>query len=263
MSSEPIWHVDTKNLSVKIGATTLLDDLTLRIVGGKTTAIIGPNGSGKTTLLRAILGLVKYEGSVSFAPTDGASDQKPIISYVPQRFEFDRGMPITVEDFMLMDQQRLPLWIAKDGKTFAAAMQAMQRVGADKLHYKRLGVLSGGELQRVLLAKALMKKPNILLLDEPVSGVDLGGEELFCDLLQDLQRAEHFTLVMVSHDLSVVTRHADQVICINKNLICQGAVTEVITPENIQQIYGVHMGFHQHGHHGHKHSHGKGEGSHD
>ena len=101
-----------------------------------------------------------------------------------------------------------------------------------------LGRLSGGELQRVLFALALRDDPDILLLDEPVSGVDVAGEELFCDFLSQVQRSSRFSLLLVSHDLSVVSRHADQVICLNRRIVCQGATTEILTPENLAAMYG-------------------------
>lgn len=250
------YTIDIRDLTVTLGTVKVLDKVTTRIEAGHITALIGPNGSGKTTLLRAILNRVPYEGEIRFVAGDGAATAKnpPVIGYVPQHFEFDRAAPLSVRDFLMMDLQRRPLWIGIKASEATRATAELERVGGAALIKKRLGALSGGELQRVLLAKALLRSPDILLLDEPVSGVDIAGEELFCDLLENLQKAQKFTLAMISHDLSVVSRHADRVICINHNLICQGNVTEVITQENIQKIYGVHMGFHQHHHHGHDHT---------
>lgn len=265
MSKATTWKIEIQDLNVRIGANTILEKITATIEAGCITAVIGPNGSGKSTLLRAILGLMKYEGEILFTPkneedvpaavTPATSKIRPKIGYVPQHFNFDRGIPATVSDFLIIDLQTLPLWLGEKRRWMSRVCEELKRVGAETLLNKRLGVLSGGELQRVMLAKALLRQPQILLLDEPVSGVDIAGEELFCDLLEHLQRSQQLTLVMVSHDLSVVSRHAERVLCINRNLICQGTVQEVVTRENIQAIYGVHMGFHQHGHShaGHKH----------
>ncbi len=129
-------------------------------------------------------------------------------------------------------------------------------MAAAHLAERPLGKLSGGELQRVLLALAIMDEPDILLLDEPVSGVDMAGGELFCDLIDELHRERRFTLVLVSHDLSVVTSHADHVICINKTVQCQGRTVEVLTKETISRVYGLHVGIYEHDtcshHHGDK-----------
>jgi zinc transport system ATP-binding protein len=171
---------------------------------------------------------------------------RPNIGYVPQFLDFDRGTPITVLDFLSLKDQRKPLWLGHQQKMKAAAMESLQWAGATNLINRPLGKLSGGETQRALLAFALLGRPDIILLDEPVSGVDAAGEEIFAELLRKLQADRHFTVVLVSHDLSVVTQHADRVICLNKTVRCVGRTIEVLTPENLARLYGPHVGLHYH-----------------
>jgi zinc transport system ATP-binding protein len=178
---------------------------------------------------------------------------------VPQRFPLDPDAPITVLDFFALSAQRRPVFLGASRRTREAARKSLERAGVAHLLQNPLGRLSGGELQRVLFALALRDAPDILLLDEPVSGVDVAGEEQFCDFLSKVQRDSHFSLLLVSHDLSVVTRHADQVICLNRRLVCSGATTEVLTPENLAAMYGADAHLFRHAPadgHGHLHDEG-------
>jgi zinc transport system ATP-binding protein len=166
----------------------------------------------------------------------------PRIGYMPQRLQFDRGIPMTVLDFLSIGAQRMPLWVRRQKKTIDSAMQLLAAVNADNLASRLLGALSGGELQRILLALALQQDPDLLILDEPAAGVDIHGEHLFCELLEKL-RAEHkFTQLMVSHDLATVTHHASHVIMLNQEVIAEGAPEEVLTDANLVSIFGMHMG---------------------
>ncbi len=225
------------NISVNLGGVDILEDVNAGIEDGGCTAVIGPNGAGKTTLLLAILGHVQSTGSIQFK-----SGKPPRIGYVPQSLSFDRGLPLTVLEFMVMGIQRIPLWlwIKSDNKDTAYAL--LKSVGADSLAKRRLGALSGGEIQRVLLALALQQKPELLVLDEPAAGVDLSGEKMFCELLEELRISQKFSQIMVSHDLGTVTHHATHVICLNKRVIAQGAPEEVLTSENLTALFGMHMG---------------------
>jgi zinc transport system ATP-binding protein len=143
-----------------------------------------------------------------------------------------------VIDFFSLSSQRYPVVFGHSARSRRSAEEILARVGAAQLISRPLGKLSGGELQRILLALALRDNPDILLLDEPVSGVDLSGEMLFCDFLSQIHSETRFSLLLVSHDLSVVSRHADRVICLNRRIICQGATTEMLTPENLEAMYG-------------------------
>ena len=242
-----------EGLSVKIGDKLILDDVNAAINCGETTAVIGPNGAGKTTLLAALMGLVPYKGTVRFCHAVEHGGGEPVIGYVPQRMDFDRGIPVTVLDYLCLSHQKRPLWMGKKKDVIERSLKSLERVAAEHLADSMLGRLSGGEFQRVMLALALMDNPDILLMDEPVSGIDLAGGELFCDLIDELHREKEFTLLLVSHDLSVVTSHADSVLCLDKTVKCQGKTVEVLTEENLAEIYGLHKGLYRHdkcSHHG-------------
>jgi zinc transport system ATP-binding protein len=252
--------LEIRDLSVRAGGTEILSGIHADIRCGEVTALIGPNGAGKTTLLLAILGLVPYSGRIRFCRAEEHGKGSPRIGYVPQRIDLDRNAPLTVLDFFALSSQRLPVFLGRSRKTRSDAETALRRGKADHLIDRPLGKLSGGELQRVLLALALRGNPDILLLDEPVSGVDVTGEELFCDFLDQMHRESGFSLLLVSHDLSVVARHADRVICLNRSIVCQGATTEVLTPETLSAMYGSDAHLFSHGHSdGHGHLHGEGK----
>jgi len=245
-----------RNLTVRKGGAEILSGVDADIRCGEVTALIGPNGAGKTTLLQAILGQVPYTGEIRFCRALEHGEGEPRIGYVPQHLPLDRDAPVTVLDFFALSAQRRPVFLGPSRKTREAARESLGRAGVAHLLGRPLGRLSGGELQRVLFALALRDDPDILLLDEPVSGVDVEGEERFCDFLSQVQRNSRFSLLLVSHDLSVVTRHADQVICLNRRIVCQGATTEVLTPENLAAMYGSDAHLFRHAHadgHGHLH----------
>jgi zinc transport system ATP-binding protein len=227
-----------RNLTVRKGGTVILEGVDADIRCGEVTALVGPNGAGKTTLLQAILGQVPYTGEIRFCRSREHGEGEPRIGYVPQHLPLDREAPVTVLDFFALTSQRRPVFLGSSRKSREAARESLSRAGVGHLLRRPLGRLSGGELQRVLFALALRDDPDILLLDEPVSGVDVAGEELFCDFLSQVHRSSRFSLLLVSHDLSVVTRHADQVICLNRRIVCRGATTEVLTPENLAAMYG-------------------------
>lgn len=243
-----------RGVRVSLGGVTVLRDINAHFVRAGINALIGPNGAGKTTLLKAILGLVPFQGTIERSPGTSASPLRT--AYVPQRLDFDRGLPITVRDLLCADQQRRPLFIGADRRAKAEAREKLRLVGAERLFTLPLGKLSGGEFQRVLLALALLGDPELLLLDEPVAGVDLAGEQLFCDLLVHLRITRQMTIVIVSHDQSFVTQHADHVICINDGIVqCEGNPSKTLTPENIRRVFGDHIVLYDHGPHGHAHAH--------
>ncbi len=255
---EPLHSLEIRDLSVRLGGVEILSGIDADVRCGEVTALIGPNGAGKTTLLLAILGMVPYDGRIRFCRAREHGRGKPKIGYVPQRLDFDRNAPMTVLDLFALRSQRFPVFLGHSRNARREAAEMLERAGAAHLSSRPLGKLSGGELQRVLLALALKGDPDILLLDEPVSGVDVAGEELFCDFLEQVHRQSGFSLLLVSHDLSVVARHADRVICLNRRIVCQGAKTEMLTPENIQAIYGAGAHGISHGPaDGHGHLHGE------
>lgn len=232
--------VEFKDLQVILGNSTILKDINACIPQGSSTAIIGPNGAGKTTLLLTLLGHVPFKGAFSVNENKGLESIE--VGYVPQRLSFDRGMPITVTDFLCMGRQKMPLWLGVRKSLRENALQLLAAVEAEHLQRQQLGLLSGGELQRVLLALALQQDPELLILDEPAAGVDIQGEQVFCELLEKLRRERGFTQLMVSHDLSTVTHHATHVICLNKTVIAEGKPKEVLTPDTLMTLFGLHMG---------------------
>ncbi|MBI3038519.1 metal ABC transporter ATP-binding protein [bacterium] len=242
MISRPAVQIE--NLSVKFNGMEILKNIHAHIEHGCITAIIGPNGAGKTTLLSALLGLVPCSGIIRFLNENG-DVYPPRLAYVPQNLEFDRQSPVTVLDFIALRHQKKPLWMGLSRSTIEASQEALEKLKVSHLLRKPIGKLSGGEIQRVLLAIALRDNPELLLLDEPISGVDVAGGHLFCDILEKLRRQRQLTIVMVSHDLSVVSQHADRVICLNRSVVCEGTTVEVLTSENLFAIYGLHAGLYE------------------
>ncbi len=237
-----------EHVTVRVGDRALVDDVSLGLPRGKLVALIGPNGAGKTTLLRAILGLTAFEGHIHTHAR---------IGYVPQALQYDRTLPMTVLEFMALSLQRLPVAFGISRAARHQVLSLLELVGAQKLAQARLGALSGGELQRVMLAGALQGKPELLLLDEPAAGVDIEGEATFHDLILRQVRDHGVTVVLVSHDLSVVSEITDHVICLNRKLMCEGNARDLLTAERIAEVFGGHKAVYGHAHgHGHTHDHG-------
>jgi len=232
--------VSFENVSIERGGVSILESVSAGVPKGGCTAIIGPNGAGKTTLLLALLGEIPYRGTIHTGPNGGSGPMK--IGYVPQHLTFDRGMPITVTEFLLMGAQKRPFWLGIRTDLRHHAKQLLSSVRIDHLADRRLGALSGGEMQRVLLALALGQEPDLLILDEPAAGVDFQGEYIFCELLDTLRREKGFTQLMVSHDLATVTHHATHVICLNRKVAAEGPPRETLTNANLTAIFGMHMG---------------------
>jgi zinc transport system ATP-binding protein len=232
--------VSFEDVTVERGGVPIVTSVSATVPPGRFTAIIGANGAGKTTLLLALLGKIDHGGAVRVVTP--FPDRPPRIGYVPQRFEFDRGMPLTVIEVLLMGRQRRPLFFGRDKRFGSEVAEILDAVGAAHLADRQLGALSVGEQQRVLLALSLQRGPDLLLLDEPAAGVDYRGEQLLCGLLDTLRERLGFTQVMVSHDLGIVTAHADHVICLNRRLIGEGPPDEILTPDVLEATFGVHRG---------------------
>lgn len=228
------------HVSVCIDGVSILEDVSASSPHGGCTAVIGPNGAGKTTLLMALLGHIPFAGRIRIGSRE--ENMKSRIGYVPQRLQFDRGLPMTVCDFMVMGLQRRPLWLGTKRSNRIRARELLSAVRGEALEDRMLGVLSGGEMQRVMLALALAQEPLLLILDEPASGVDVQGGQLFCELLERLRREHGFTQLMVSHDLATVTHHATHVIMLNRRIVAEGPPREVLTPANLGAVFGMHMG---------------------
>lgn len=227
-----------ENFGVTRGGTEIIREVNLHVHCGELTALIGPNGGGKSTLLRAILGEIPHTGELKFTNPEGTRYNRPLLGYVPQRLEFDTGSPIGVLDLFLAGQTRMPVWLFRPRRLRQHILECLGRVEAGHLIARRLGDLSGGELQRVLLALALDPIPDLLLLDEPVSGIDQQGMELFYNLVSDIRSRYDLSIILVSHDLPAVSRYADRIVVLNKTVRCSGTPAEVLAGKTTDQVFG-------------------------
>lgn len=227
-----------ENFSVTLGSLTVFENVNLHIHCGEITAVIGTNGAGKSTLLRAILGEIPHSGELSFEDADGNKAKKPVIGYVPQQLLFDKNAPMSVLDLFTVALTDFPVWLFSRKKTIDRTKTALRRVQAEYLIDRRLGALSGGELQRVLLALALDPLPNLLLLDEPVSGVDFEGRELFYETVTHLRETEDIAIILVSHDLEILSKYADRVALLNHGIKVIGNPSEVFDSGEFKEIFG-------------------------
>ncbi len=226
-----------KKFGVTIGKTEILRDIDLHIHCGELTALVGPNGAGKTTLLKAILGEISHTGELSFLNAENCR-RNPVVGYVPQRLDFDSGSPISVLDLFLACISSWPVCLGHSRRLRERATASLASVQADHLLERRLGDLSGGELQRVLLAMALDQSPDLLLLDEPVSGIDVQGKDLFYELVSSLRQQYDLSIILVSHDWSLVSRYADRIVLLDRTVQCCGTPQEVFSNERILRDYG-------------------------
>lgn len=245
--------LSVENLCVKVNNIHLIENISFSIEEGGIVAVIGPNGAGKTTLVKAILGLIPSIGSISIfgIPFKGKNTHIKI-GYVPQRLEFDRTFPLTVSELLSFTvPPALSLPFIKKAKELAYIDNLLEIVGAKDLTNRAIGTLSGGELQRVMIAKAIVNEPKILFLDEPSSGVDIEGQERFHDLIMRLNKERGLTVILISHDLNIVYRFADTVLCMNRRLICTGKPAEMLTDDVIKSVYGEMMGAYIHSCHEH------------
>jgi zinc transport system ATP-binding protein len=238
-AARPPPAIRLERVSVEVEDALALEEVTAVVPARGFTAVVGPNGAGKTTLLHAILGLRPHRGTIALA---GPGGQAPRIGYVPQRLTFDRGTPLTVEELLVLGWQRRPIWLGLRRSARARAQGLLEAVDAGHLRARPLGALSGGELQRVLLALALGQDPELLVLDEPAAGLDARGELLLCGLLERLRGERGFTLLMVTHDLGLALHHASHVLLLHRRLLAEGTPASVLTPENLSCAYGAHMG---------------------
>lgn len=225
-----------QDLSVKIGSDVILRDINLHVHCGEMVALIGPNGAGKSTLLKTILGQQDHEGVISFS-VPGQRNRKAKIGYVPQSPTFDPGDPITVTDLFTCCLRKRPAFLGASKAIQKHVIACLERVHGESLAEKRVGTLSGGELQRVLLALALEPLPNILILDEPLSGVDVDGMELLMDMLDEIRQVYDLSILMTTHDFSMLPIYADQVVLIDRGIVKQGPPKEVLDSDVFRQVF--------------------------
>ncbi len=233
-----LCEINIRNLSVVSEGDKLLDNVNIDFHCGQLTALIGRNGAGKTTLLRAILGEKKYTGTIVFQKYDEANKKRPITGYVPQRLDFDRSMPISVLDFMSAAATKFPVWLKKSKKIEKSILDRLAAVECSHVLHRRLGDLSGGELQRVLLAMATAPMPDLLVLDEPVSGMDLTGLDLFYKIVSHLRDQYHIAILLVSHDLNLIQKYADKTVLLDKTVLAAGDTKEVFQTKAFREAFG-------------------------
>lgn len=232
--------LEVKNLNVKYGKSAVLSGVSFLVDEGDSLAVIGPNGAGKTTLLKCLLGVLDFDGEIIW-------HKKPTIGYVPQRFDFDRTIPLTVKEFFLLSVGGGEFWMPSK-RTISGITQALYHVNAHHLMDRRIGELSSGEFQRVLIAQAIFGNPNILFFDEPTTGIDIEGEVTIYSLLKHLAKELSLTLILISHDLNIVFEYSNKVVCLNKKMLCSGSPTHVLTPDHLAKLYGGEVGFYKHHH---------------
>jgi len=229
--------IEINNVSFEyIQGAPVIENISFIIPKKGTTILIGPNGSGKTTLLKIMIGLLEPTSGIIHIHGKKPKEMRKSIGYVPQKLYFDKTFPITVMEFL-----QLADTTPKD-----QILDILESVGAKDLVDSRIGELSGGQLQRTLIARSLLGKPKILFLDEPVSGIDIGGEQNFYELIKSIQGDHDVTVVMVSHEVNVVSQIANKVICINKEMLCSGEPSTTLLPEVIGQLYGKNVSLYEH-----------------
>ena len=225
-----------QDLAVKIGGNTILSGVNMHAHCGEMIALIGPNGAGKTTLLKAILGQQESTGVISFS-VPGQRNRKAKIGYVPQSPAFDPGDPVSVADLFACCMSKRPAFLGISRGMRKKVLECLERVHGEDLIDKRVGTLSGGELQRVLLALALEPLPNILILDEPLSGVDVEGMGILMDMLDEIRKTYDLSILMTTHDFATLERYADQVVLIDHTVLAQGRPTQVLSSEAFAQTF--------------------------
>lgn len=226
-----------EKLSVTLGRQLILDDVNLHVNCREVLAIVGPNGAGKSTLLKAMLGVVPYSGRIAWQIRGEKQEQRPRIGYIPQTLDFDRSAPVCVVDFLACAVSSRPIWLGISGKDRLLIEEKLGAVSAAHLIDKRVGDLSGGELQRVLLCLALTSEPDILLLDEPVSGIDAAGTKLFLAIVAKLRETLDVAILIVTHDLLGIAPHANRVLLLNRSVVAEGSPGDVLESQQIRETF--------------------------
>lgn len=235
-------HCCTKieGLNVSFGKTRVLEGINLHLNCREIMAIIGPNGAGKTTLLRALIGEIPSSGKVNFL-VKGVLGRTPVIGYVPQKINFDLDSPVSVLDLVATALTRNPIWLKVKGSVREEAVNILKKVASEKLIDKKIGELSGGELQRVLLSMAMTPVPDLLLLDEPISAVDVKGISLFYEIVNTLKKQYDISIIMVTHNLTGVIPYADRMVLLNRTIIAEGAPKEVLADRKMLETFQMSL----------------------
>ena len=241
-----------EGLSVSLQGDSILKDVSFHLHCGEIAALIGPNGAGKSTLFRSILGQTPYRGGITFSPAGGPAIRladgtatagvRPLVGYVPQSPSFDRGDPVSVLDFFTAATGKWPVWLPALKKHRERAAVSLARVHGEDLLDRPMGVLSGGQLQRVLLALALEPVPHILILDEPLSGVDIEGEHQLLEMLDELRTQYDLSILLSTHDFATLGQFADKVILLNRRVLKSGTPDQVLSSPEFYETFHLRMG---------------------
>lgn len=231
--------IKINNLGVRFGEQVVLEDVNLHIHCGSLNAIIGKNGAGKSTLVRAILKDVPTEGTIEYRDTKNGKMKDLKIGYVPQSINMEKNTPLSVYDLIASYQYHYPVFLPKNKRIYAEIKKYLETFEAADLIDKQVCNLSGGQLQRVLLSMAVADKPKLLLLDEPVSGIDKNGMELFYKTIRYLKEHYDLAIILISHDLDYVKKYADHVVLLDKTVLTQGTVKEVFESPEFASVFGA------------------------
>ncbi len=234
--SETILAVN--HLTVKYQNTIALYDVSFKLQRGTLAVIIGPNGAGKSSLIKAVLNLIPYKGKVEiFGKTISKLTKMEHleIGYVPQKFNFSKNLPITVEEILQLSLSKTPLTKIEKKKRINTFLKMSH---LESMRKEMIGNLSGGQIQRVLIVRALTFLPKIIFMDEPLAGIDIAGEKTFYEFMDTIHKEYNITIVLVSHDVTILDKFADTVLCLNKKLICGGSPADVLSEQNLQSLYG-------------------------
>lgn len=229
--------IKIKNLGVRFADQPVLEDINLHIHCGSLNVIIGKNGAGKSTLVRAILGDIPHTGRIEFRDTKDGRMQKLKIGYVPQSVNIEKNTPVSVYDLIASYESHYPVFLPKSRRLYDKIRQSLTVFEAEDLIDKMVCNLSGGELQRVLLSMAIMAEPNLLLLDEPVSGIDRNGMGLFYKTITYLKEHYDLAVILISHDLDYVAKYADHVVLLETRILRQGTVKEVYGSPEFARVF--------------------------
>lgn len=230
--------IQIKDISVRDGNHIIIENINLHIHCGKLTVVIGKNGAGKTTLIKSILGEVKHEGRIEFTDLKKQTLSDLSVGYVPQYINMEKNTPMSVYDLFAGYISNAPIFFRKNKKVYQRVKEQLSIFDAQDYIDKRACDLSGGELQRVLLSIAVTPVPNLLLLDEPVSGIDKNGMELFYDKIDKLKKNYDLAMIVVSHDFNFVKKYADYVILMDKTIMKEGTPDEVLGSDEFKKVFG-------------------------
>ena len=231
--------ININNLSVISGNQEIIKDINMEFHCGELTALVGKNGAGKTTLIRSILGERKHEGTITYKSHHGEALARPTTGYVPQQLAFDKSTPVTVMDFLSSLTGNKPVWFGFNKNEKEEIRKRLEALNCADTIDKKLGNLSGGELQRVLLAAATNPMPDLLILDEPVSGIDAAGLDMFYKLVTELRDNYHMAILLVSHDLPLIKKYADKTIVLDKTVVISGDTEEVFASKEFKTTMGL------------------------